>query len=99
MASRSPWDSEAGDAPAESSITRFVKGSRMTWFYGLWLHHRGSHWTLWLGCPKEKVVRLVLLFKRGHGDRQGEEGWLAPVIPIGVRAIGKMLQQGRNARP
>lgn len=94
MASRSPWDSEAGAAPAESSITRFVKGSRMTWFYGLWLHHRGSHWTLWLGCPKEKVVRLVLLFKRGHGDRQGEEGWLAPVIPI-----GKMLQQGRNARP
>ncbi len=78
MASRSPWDSEAGAAPAESSITRFVKGSRMTWFYGLWLHHRGSHWTLWLGCPKEKVVRLVLLFKRGHGDRQGGRGLAGP---------------------
>ena len=99
MASRSPWDSEVVVVPSASSITRCVKGSRMTWFYGLWLHHKGSHWALWLGCPKEKVVRLVLLFKRGHGDRQGEEGVLAPVIPIGVRAIGKMLQQGRNARP
>lgn len=96
MASRSPWDSEVAVLPSESSITHFVKGSRMTWFYGLWLHHRGSHWTLWLGCPKEKVVRLVLLFKRG--DRQRDASWLAPVIPIGGRAIGKMLQQGRNAR-
>ncbi|MGL4250817.1 MAG: hypothetical protein ACRCR1_09365 [Aeromonas sp.] len=70
----------------------------MTWFYGLWLHHKGSHWTLWLGCPKEKVVRLVLLLKRGHRDHEGEGGWLAPVVPIGVRGIGKLLQQQRNVR-
>lgn len=85
--------------PSASSITRCIKGSRLTWFYCLWLHHKGPHWTLWLGCPKEKVVRLVLLFKRGHGDRQRECGWLAPVIPIGGRAMGKLLQQRRNARP
>jgi len=68
----------------------------MTWFYGLWLHHKGSHWTLWLGCPKEKVVKLVLLFKRGSTPQ--EASWVAPVIPIGVRAIGKLLQQRRNLR-
>ena len=97
MASRSPWDSKAAPPACESSITRFVKGSRMTWFYGLWLHHKGSHWTLWLGCPKEKVVRLVLLLRRGH--RAEPELRLAPVIPIGSRTLGKLLPARSKAHP
>ncbi len=99
MASRSPWDTEVRELAPVSSITRFFRGSRLTWFYGLWLHHKGSHWTLWLGCPKEKVVQLVLLFKRSHGIAKSQENWLAPVIPISARALGKMLQQRRINRP
>ncbi|WP_439835554.1 hypothetical protein [Aeromonas enteropelogenes] len=98
MASNTPWDSKRCVPAPESSITRFIKGNRMTWFYGLWLHHKGPHWALWLGCPKEKVVRLVLLFKRGHGAQAVDSVRLAPVVPIG-RALGKGWQQRRNARP
>ena len=47
-------------------ITRFIKGSRMTWFYALWVYHREMAWTIWLGCPKDKIVRLVRLFRRHH---------------------------------
>ena len=35
----------------------------MTWFYALWVYHKGDGWTVWLGCPKDKIVRLVRLFR------------------------------------
>ena len=54
MASSSPWDpGPAATATPASSITRFIKGSRMTWFYALWVYHKGDGWTIWLGCPKD----------------------------------------------
>ncbi len=38
----------------------------MTRFYALWVHHKGACWTIWLGCPKDKIVRLVRLFHSHH---------------------------------
>ncbi|MBP4042358.1 hypothetical protein J9885_14040 [Aeromonas sp. SrichE-2G] len=81
MASSSPWDPVPVAAPA-SSITRFIKGSRMTWFYALWVYHKGDGWTVWLGCPKDKIVRLVRLFRRHHDIGLPDAPWTAPVIPL-----------------
>ncbi|MGE4394162.1 MAG: hypothetical protein AB7E19_20435 [Aeromonas sp.] len=83
MASSSPWDPVPAAAPA-SSITRFIKGSRMTWFYALWVYHKGDGWTIWLGCPKDKIVRLVRLFRHHHDIGLPDEPWTAPVIPLRV---------------
>ncbi|MGL6575083.1 hypothetical protein ACSZOD_18660 [Aeromonas hydrophila] len=75
MASSSPWD--PGLASPVSSITRFIKGNRMTRFYALWVHHKGACWTIWLGCPKDKIVRLVRLFHSHHDGGLADAPWTA----------------------
>ncbi|PJG58569.1 hypothetical protein [Aeromonas cavernicola] len=91
MALRKPWRS--AEAESASSITRFIKGSRVTRFYGLWLYHKGSYWALWLGCPKLKIVRLVLLLKHGH-DASTHGNRLAPVIPITAKSASHLKGLG-----
>ena len=95
MASSSPWD--PGLASPASSITRFIKGNRMTRFYALWVHHKGACWTIWLGCPKDKIVRLVRLFRRHHDIGLPDAPWTAPVIPL--RATIRRPQGLRRLRP
>ncbi|AVP92403.1 hypothetical protein D3C87_822740 [compost metagenome] len=98
MASSSPWDpGPAATATPASSITRFIKGSRMTWFYALWVYHKGDGWTIWLGCPKDKIVRLVRLFRRHHDIGLPDAPWTAPVIPL--RATIRRPQGQRRLRP
>lgn len=95
MASRSPR--EPGLASPASSITRFIKGSRMTWFYALWVYHKGGGWTVWLGCPKAKIVRLIRLFQRRQHGKQTDESWTAPVIPL--RSQGRRQSEHRWQTP
>ena len=38
----------------------------MTWFYALWVYHKGDGWTIWWVPCKDKIVRLVRLFRRHH---------------------------------
>lgn len=95
MASSSPWD--PGLASPASSITRFIKGNRMTRFYALWVHHKGACWTVWLGCPKDKIVRLVRLFHRHSDKGQTDLPWTAPVIPL--RALTKRAHERRRQQP
>jgi hypothetical protein len=45
---------------------------------------QGRCWTIWLGCPKDKIVRLVRLFRRHHDIGLPDEPWTAPVIPLRV---------------
>ena len=95
MASSSPWDPGL-TAPA-SSITRFIKGSRMTWFYALWIYHKGGGWTIWLGCPKAKIVRLIRLFQRRQHTEPTDVPWTAPVIPL--RSLGQRQSEHRRHKP
>jgi hypothetical protein len=55
----------------------------MTRFYALWVHHKGLLDHL-AGCPKDKIVRLVRLFRRHHDIGLPDEPWTAPVIPLRV---------------
>lgn len=96
MASSSPWDPGLAAAPA-SSITRFIKGSRMTWFYALWVYHKGAGWTIWLGCPKDKIVHLVRLFRRHHDIGLPDAPWVAPVVPL--HAVARRPQAQHRRRP
>ncbi|ABK39905.1 hypothetical protein BWQ95_17055 [Aeromonas hydrophila] len=95
MASSSPWD--PGLASPVSSITRFIKGNRMTRFYALWVHHKGACWTIWLGCPKDKIVRLVRLFHSHHDGGLADAPWTAPVIPL--RAQSRRPHERRRQQP
>ncbi|MBF8452209.1 hypothetical protein [Aeromonas dhakensis] len=95
MASSSPWD--PGLASPVSSITRFIKGNRMTRFYALWVHHKGACWTIWLGCPKDKIVRLVRLFHSHHEQGLADDLWTAPVIPL--RSSSRRLHERRRQQP
>ena len=98
MASSSQWDpGPAATATPASSITRFIKGSRMTWFYALWVYHKGDGWTIWLGCPKDKIVRLVRLFHSHHDGGLADAPWTAPVIPL--RAQSRRPHERRRQQP
>ena len=88
MASSSPWD--PGLASPVSSITRFIKGNRMTRFYALWVHHKGACWTIWLGCPKDKIVRLVRLFHSHHDGGLADAPWTAPSFRCGHSPDARM---------
>ena len=76
MASSSPWDPVPAAAPA-SSITRFIKGSRMTWFYALWVI-KEMVGPSGLGAPKTRLSGLVRLFRRHHDIGLPDEPWTAP---------------------
>lgn len=95
MASSSPWDTGMATAPA-SSITRFIKGGRLTWFYALWVYHKGAGWTIWLGCPKDKIVRLVRLFRRHHDIGLPDAPWTAPVVPLRCAVRRHQAQRRRH---
>ena len=69
----------------------------MTRFYALWVHHKGACWTVWLGCPKDKIVRLVRLFHRHSDKGQTDLPWTAPVIPL--RALTKRAHERRRQQP
>ena len=107
MASSSPWD--PGLASPVSSITRFIKGNRMTRFYALWVHHKGACWTIWLGCPKDKIVRtttglevdnrgLVEVDENGATTREGVFSGVDVVLDVlGGKALAdnvRALAQG-----
>ena len=82
MASSSPWDPVPAAALKILHHPIHQGGSRMTWFYALWVYHKGDGWTVWLGCPKDKIVRLVRLFRRHHDIGLPDAPWTAPVIPV-----------------
>ena len=86
MAISSHWKGDSPQGLPSSSITRFIKGSRVTRFYALWLRHRGYCWSIWVGCPKEKIVRLYQLFRNRQESTEFEDGWRAPIIPLCVSA-------------
>jgi hypothetical protein len=82
MAISSQWKGDLPQGSPSSSITRFIKGGRVTRFYALWLRHRGYCWSIWVGCPKDKIVRLYQLFHNRQESTEFEDGWLAPIIPL-----------------
>lgn len=61
-----------------TTVVRCIGGGWLTCFYSLWILRHAAGWSLWLGCPKSKVVRLVRLFRREHETA----GTSAIIIPL-----------------